>query len=1085
MNISKINNNISFNLLEMKDWKTHFTNGTKGMSKTDPRILNYVENILKKSFDTDEKVNNNPIAPWIVKVVVEIGPENINTEKLNRIKSVVEYVKKTGNVANIPKMDLNQGSDFAKEKLDKMAEKEKHKVEQPKENPEGGEDDEEQKKELTPLQKAIYFQRKGKKIAPEIPDELNGNVERVWTSTDGSGRFWVKVLNDKWMAKACHAGRSWGIQCQSTTFANGNYINYQLLGPPKGQLSPITTLIGMGILKTKMSIGEVKQVGNVQPGSQEFVGYRDLDVQLIEFLSFAPEAKNIKYFGDYYGKITLDPYDSLHGGGIGFLYHLSQEKPDLFKKLAQHRPDLIEANLEIIESIFPNMEDIMNFNIQEFAQKDPEGFLMNLSRYIERYGQEAKDILNKIDLDSYVKKNPNLVEIILPDLTGVITTEKLNSIVNKLDLSNYIYNNKNGFFEWFKKVSITNNRELIKNIITKYSNVILSANLGGAKGAIDFLREMEKPKLPQHARAQKDLETGKYFSEREVNLKDGNGNDIRDENGQIKKKIDRFEIPDNLLIMTQKERRDFINQNKEAIKNSIKSDEKGKEITFLRLLFSQSNSQELEKTMKSEKDEFVKYYNDKFRLGEKKRVTTEKGETIESKYMPGEFELFSITNPQNIVRSDDGKIYYPIGADRTKKEAVNIIKYYHDLNTIRIVEKLKERYKNKLTKEVLNEEIKNNESKLKYISLTDYMKTILFSNENEETAYDYYIENFNPEKLNLTNKIAGYSEFFESIRKLFSKGLFYQTLLKFKDKLKSLGNSGDMIYRKFMQLFEIKKFLVKPGDMVKCMVDDDMTFYMGDTRRKSRPKPWNANLEKDVIDNEPVFLTYQRYYKVIDVGEYAGSINGKILIKDEGYYESGLANDGKTFAPINHEPPKERWFNSNLFDIKSTTVQDTEINENEKKLRNLIKNRIKVVSESKKKTTISYTGIVLDNKSQNKLHEWIKQMVKSKKLPSMEGWINSADHITINTGKANDKDLIGQKVVVKVIKYAFDEKIAAVSIVVIVNGEEIEFSKEKPHITLAYNENQGAKPVMSNNLTNWKFVPQSFVLSGIIKEVEV
>ena len=81
--MNSINHSITANLSEMKDWKQHFTNGTKGMPKTDPMVLNYVESILKKAFDgNEEKVNNNPVAPWLVNVIKNIGPANINTEKI-------------------------------------------------------------------------------------------------------------------------------------------------------------------------------------------------------------------------------------------------------------------------------------------------------------------------------------------------------------------------------------------------------------------------------------------------------------------------------------------------------------------------------------------------------------------------------------------------------------------------------------------------------------------------------------------------------------------------------------------------------------------------------------------------------------------------------------------------------------------------------------------------------------------------------------------------------------------------------------------------------------------------------------------
>ena len=103
-----------------------------------------------------------------------------------------------------------------------------------------------------------------------------------------------------------------------------------------------------------------------------------------------------------------------------------------------------------------------------------------------------------------------------------------------------------------------------------------------------------------------------------------------------------------------------------------------------------------------------------------------------------------------------------------------------------------------------------------------------------------------------------------------------------------------------------------------------------------------------------------------------------------------------------------------------------------------------MIAESKKKT-VSYTGIVLDGKSQKKLFNWIKEMQKAKKLPQFDGWTISSDHVTINTGKSN-------------------------------------LTKEKPHITLAYNKNNGATPKLSNKLSNWKFVPKSFLLSGTVKE---
>ena len=1055
------------NLQEMKDWKQHFTNGTKGMVKTEPGILNYVESFLKKLYDgNEEKVNNNPIAPWLVKTINEIGPANINTEKINRLKAVVEYVKKTGNVANIPKMDLIQGSDFAKEKLDKMAEKEKfNSVDKPapsNENPESEETPEEkpkEKKELTPEQLAIKYQKNGKKLFPEIQDEINGNIERVWTCTDGSGRFWVKVINNKWLDQRCETGDEWGILCQGGSFGNSKYVNYQLLGPPKGRSAPIKTIIGMGVLKSHSSIGEVKQEENVQPGSQKTSGgWEDADEQLIEFLSYSPETKWIQYFGDYSGEIRLNARDSLHGGGIGFLYHLANEKPELFKKLSVTRPDIIQNNLQIIEQIFPNVEELLNFNIIEFAQSKPDAFLLKIKEYLKKYGQEAVDALNQINLIEFAVHSPSLIQNILSDLTEVLDESKINEIINKMDLSNYVYNNKLSAYSFFKKLSILNRKSLLKNIIEKYSVSILEGAGSGIKGVMNFLKEMEKPKLPNHEQAKKDLEDGKYYGEREENIKDANGKDVRDINGNIKTKIVEFEIPDNLLIMSQKERRDFINLNQKYIKDSIKSDDKGKEISFLRLLFSQSNRQEIEKNMNKEKDQFVEYYDNKFRLGEKKNVLLPNStEKIEASYMPGEFELFSILNPKNTV-TNNGKLYYPIGVEESKKNIKSIIKYYYDSNVLIEANNVKKTYGKRLTKDLLQKELQNLSAKLKYSSLKDYILTLIYSGESEEEAIKYFVENFYPEKLNLNNS-DGFYAMLDVIYTTVSKGLFYKTLEELKPKLFSIGQIGQDIYNRYYKMLEVREFQVTKGELIT---------YINNETPEQFGKQWSSNLKLPVIDSGPIFLTEGRRYKILDVGNYAGSKNGKILIKDEGFvsYNNVIT------------PPTERWFNIALFEAKSKIISQPI---QESLVRSFLKKRINMIAESKKKT-VSYTGIVLDGKSQKKLFNWIKEMQKAKKLPQFDGWTISSDHVTINTGKSNEVNLLNKQIDIKVLKYAFDENIAAISIVPIVDGVEIDFTNEKPHITLAYNQNNGATPKLSNKLSNWKFVPKSFLLSGTVKE---
>ncbi len=131
---------IDFGLIyEMKDWKQHFIQGTKGMPKTEEPILKYVENILKKSFDgAEERVFNNPLAPWLVLCIKEIGPQNINTAKMTQIKTVIDYFKTSGNAAFVSakrKADgefevttLDNAAAYAQNKLDVIKKKEEEKA---------------------------------------------------------------------------------------------------------------------------------------------------------------------------------------------------------------------------------------------------------------------------------------------------------------------------------------------------------------------------------------------------------------------------------------------------------------------------------------------------------------------------------------------------------------------------------------------------------------------------------------------------------------------------------------------------------------------------------------------------------------------------------------------------------------------------------------------------------------------------------------------------------------------------------------------------------------------------------------------
>jgi len=118
-----------------------------------------------------------------------------------------------------------------------------------------------------------------------------------------------------------------------------------------------------------------------------------------------------------------------------------------------------------------------------------------------------------------------------------------------------------------------------------------------------------------------------------------------------------------------------------------------------------------------------------------------------------------------------------------------------------------------------------------------------------------------------------------------------------------------------------------------------------------------------------------------------------------------------------------------------------------------------------------FASLVLDTNSKNKLLDSV-----SKYIP--EGWKVIAHHMTINFGKGLPEDLKNDLGQTKMIT-ASEIGISEMAIAVKVNGYHSD--NAIPHITIAINPN-GGKPVMSNDITDWKPLESPISLSGVVTE---
>lgn len=131
---------------------------------------------------------------------------------------------------------------------------------------------------------------------------------------------------------------------------------------------------------------------------------------------------------------------------------------------------------------------------------------------------------------------------------------------------------------------------------------------------------------------------------------------------------------------------------------------------------------------------------------------------------------------------------------------------------------------------------------------------------------------------------------------------------------------------------------------------------------------------------------------------------------------------------------------------------------------------------------ISYSGVVLTSEARTSLLSKV-----AWKIP--DEWEIVAHHMTVNMGElpVELKQNIGLPVVLKVISFHMNEKVAAVQ--VLPPPELVPFVKNKyPHITVAVNRQNGGKPVMSNDLlasNDRKTLEEfsSFELMGVLEEI--
>lgn len=131
--------------------------------------------------------------------------------------------------------------------------------------------------------------------------------------------------------------------------------------------------------------------------------------------------------------------------------------------------------------------------------------------------------------------------------------------------------------------------------------------------------------------------------------------------------------------------------------------------------------------------------------------------------------------------------------------------------------------------------------------------------------------------------------------------------------------------------------------------------------------------------------------------------------------------------------------------------------------------KLKAIIENIKKP---WSAVVLDDTSRHNLINQYKSQIP-------EGWEIIAHHQTINRFDVVDKNLEGKSITLKVIAIGLSDKALAVK----VEGYQGKTNNAFPHITIAINRTDGAKPKDSNDIKNWTPVLNGINLTGTIQNL--
>ena len=607
----------------------------------DEDLLIFVGRMLQKIYGS-ENIENHKLAPWIAGVTKTLGkaPYDINANNMksavHAFEMILNYIKSENNseeaISNITSKDPKAAYAYAKEELEKEA---------------------------------------GPRYSEVVDRMVDDGTIRV-VKEISNNRIWVEVLDRSFFDEA-DGGALFGISCQNrggpgAKFVGGDFETYTLLSKDDNKFE---TLSSIALDNNNNAFREIKQAGNIPPGKSSVKGFSDLAEVTSDFMM-----DDLGYIDKYYnwgGSSVPNRCGGAYGASSTFCWWLDN-KPSIIEKLLRNT-DALSAMEPLIRSAKPDFLEALIVDYDELLQNNPDQFFNRLNVYLSNVKDDLEELLKDFDFKNYAKSQSGS-EALFKALPILIENLPFNFFKDKI----YPHINFGAFLSKMGKSETEGTLRSIRNKFGKNTKLFLSTLDkmfedfvegfgGGLKGFGALSTLLNIPRLDKHQNFRK--VNGEVVASTERPVVDESGNMVTDELGNREMTIVDVKVPEDDKVLGAKNIRDFYKKNEEWIKSKMTGSDEEKNVKFLRYILSTSSSQTKQSSLKKEKDDFISYYDSKYKKGETK--------------LPGVLAYNVLINPKvyELTNKNDfkeGVKCYKFDKKQLKsngfKDMVELLKYY-------------------------------------------------------------------------------------------------------------------------------------------------------------------------------------------------------------------------------------------------------------------------------------------------------------------------------------------------------------------------------------------------------------------------